>query len=196
MNLIKTSACCTVLFSAVALGMAGCNTAPATPEARAELTSDAQKALQLMESDDPSLVNIVNNAYAYAIFPNVGQGAFGVGGAEGHGEVYQGGNLVGYSELKLVNVGLQIGGQEYSELLVFRNKDAFDKFTNNNLTFQAAASAVVLKSGAAAEAKWQDDVLVFARPKGGLMASAAIGGQQFTYKAKATPTAAPSTSGT
>jgi lipid-binding SYLF domain-containing protein len=182
MKLIKTSACCTVLLSAVAMGVGGCNTAPKTEEARVELTSDAQKALQQMETDAPDLTPVVTGAYAYAIFPSVGQGAFGVGGAHGHGEVYQGGALIGYSELSLVNVGLQVGGQEYSELLIFRTKDALDKFTNNNLAFQAGVSAVILKSGAAAEAKWQDDVAVFTRPKAGAMVEAAIGGQRFTYK--------------
>ena len=81
-----------------------------------------------------------------------------------------------------MNVGAQVGGQDFSELLVFRTKDAFDKFTNNNLSLKAAASAVILKSGAAAEAKWQDDVAVFARPKAGAMVEAAVGGQRFTYK--------------
>jgi lipid-binding SYLF domain-containing protein len=192
MKLIQTSAYCTVLLSAVALGMGGCNTAPQTEAAQVALTSDAQKALQQMESDDPSLAAVVNAAYAYAIFPGVGQGALGVGGAHGHGEVYQNGALIGYSEVDLFNIGLQVGGQEYSELLIFRTKDAFDKFTNNNLTFEAAASAVILKSGAAAEAKWQNDVMVFKRPKAGAMVEAAIGGQRFTYKA-ATATGLPTT---
>ena len=103
--------------------------------------------------------------------------------------------LVGYAELSLANIGLQIGGSEYSELLVFRTKPAFDNFTNNNLTFEAAASAVILKSGAAAEAKWHEDVAVFQRPKAGAMVEAAIGGQRFTYKAVSAG-AAPTTSGT
>ena len=109
-----------------------------------------------------------------------------MGGAHGHGEAYQNGSLVGYAELDLVNVGIQLGGQEYAELIVFKTKSAFDNFTNNNLTFQAAASAVILKSGAAAEAKWHDDIAVFKKPRAGAMFEAAIGGQRFTYKAAST----------
>jgi len=168
------------------MGTMGCYTQPATPAAQADLTSDSAKALDLMKQDAPGLQNLLDNAYAYVIFPAVRQAAFVFGGANGHGEAYQGGKLVGYAELTLVNVGAQIGGQDYSELLVFRTKDAFDKFTNNSLTLDAAASAVILKSGAAAEAKWQDDVAVFARPRAGAMVEAAIGAQRFTYKAAGT----------
>jgi lipid-binding SYLF domain-containing protein len=193
---VMTSLCCSLLLSAVGLGVVGCNTAPTTTQGRQELTSDAQKALSQMEADAPGLQTIANNAYAYVVFPSVGQGAFIVGGGHGHGEAYQGAQLVGYAELTFVNVGAQVGGQDFSELLVFRTKDAFDKFTNNNFTLQAAASAVILKSGAAAEAKWQDDVAVFARPTAGAMVEAAIGGQRFTYKALGATPAAPSTSGT
>ena len=96
---------------------------------------------------------------------------------------FQAGRLVGYAEMTRVDIGPQIGGQEYAELLVFRTKDAFDKFVNNNFTFAADASAVILRSGAAAEAKWDDDVAVFQRAEGGAFAGAAVGGQRFTFRA-------------
>ena len=181
-NLLKTSACYSVLLSAVAVGMAGCSTAPTSPQAQQDLTAASTKALDQMKADDPSLQAFLGNAYAYVIFPNVGQGALIVGGAHGHGEAYQGDKLVGYSELDLVNIGAQVGGQDYSELLVFKTKEAFDNFTNNPLTLEAAASAVILKSGAAAEAKWQNDIAVFKHSKAGAMVEAAVGGQRFTYK--------------
>lgn len=184
---VKKSLYCSLLLSAVGVGVVGCNTAPTTTQDQQELTSAAQKALAEMEADSPGLQTILNNAYAYVIFPSVGQGAFIVGGGHGHGEAYQGGQLVGYAELTFVNVGAQVGGQDFSELLVFRTRDAFEKFTNNNFTLTAAASAVILKSGVAAEAKWQDDVAVFARPKAGAMVEAAVGAQRFTYKAATTP---------
>lgn len=183
LNALKKSLCGSMVVSAVGVGLIGCNTAPTTTQGQEELTTASQKALDQMKQDDPSLQTLLSNAYAYAIFPSVGQGALIVGGAHGHGEVFQGNNLVGYAEMDLVNVGAQVGGQEFSELLVFRTKEAFDKFTNNNFSFNAAASAVILKSGAAAEAKWQNDVAVFARPKAGAMVEAAVGGQRFTYKA-------------
>ena len=181
--LIRMSVCCSLLLSAVGMGLAGCSTAPTTPQEQAQLSSDSQKALTRMFQDDPSLQNLVNNSYAYVVFPTVGEGAIGIGASHGHGEAFQGGQLVGYAEMTRVDIGPQLGGQEYAELLVFRTKEAFDKFTNNNFTFSADASAVILKSGAAAEAKWSDDVAAFQRSEGGAFAGAAIGGQRFTYRA-------------
>jgi len=197
MNLLRSSVCCGLMASALTLGAVGCNTAPKTAEERRELTSEAAQAVNVMERDNPTLTKLLGESYAYAIFPTVGQGGLGVGGAHGHGEVYKDGAMIGYSELSFVDAGLIVGGQEYSELIVFRTPSAFANFTNNNLTFQAAASAVILKSGAGAEAKWHEDIAVFKQPRGGAMLEAGIGGQRFTYKAASNvPPAAPSTSGT
>jgi lipid-binding SYLF domain-containing protein len=81
-------------------------------------------------------------------------------------------------------VGLQAGGQSFSELLVFENKAALDRFTAGKFDFAAGASAVVLKSGVATNANFVDGVAVVVQPIGGVMVEAAIGGQQFTYQAK------------
>ena len=178
----KTSVGCSLLLSAVGMGLVGCSTAPTTPQEQAQLSADSSTGLTKLERDDPGLQDVLNNSYAYAIFPTVGEGAIGIGASHGHGEAFQGGNLVGYAEMTRVDIGPQIGGQEYAELLVFRTKEALDRFTNNNFTFAAGASAVILKSGAAAEAKWNDDVAVFQRSEGGAFAGASVGGQRFTFR--------------
>ena len=41
---------------------------------------------------------------------------------------------------------------------------------------------MVAKSGASANAKYADGVLVFTQELGGLMVEASIGGQKFTYE--------------
>jgi lipid-binding SYLF domain-containing protein len=81
-------------------------------------------------------------------------------------------------------VGLQARGQSFSELLVFENKAALDRFKEGKLDFAADASAVVLKSGAAVNANFVNGVAVVVSPIGGAMLEASIGGQQFTYQQK------------
>ena len=81
-------------------------------------------------------------------------------------------------------MGLQAGGQTFSELLVFENKTALDRFKAGKLDFAADASAVVLKSGVATNATFVNGVAVVVSPIGGAMLEAAIGGQQFTYQQK------------
>jgi lipid-binding SYLF domain-containing protein len=97
--------------------------------------------------------------------------------------VYEQGRHTGYADLTQATVGLQAGGQTFSELLVFENKAALDRFKAGHLNFTADASAVVLKTGIAADLSFIDGVAVVVSPIGGAMVEAALGGQQFTYQA-------------
>ncbi len=141
-------------------------------------------------------------AYGYALFPTIGKGGIGLGAAYGKGHVYRGNNLVGKTEVVQISIGFQLGGQAYSEIIFFKNKSAYDRFTSGSFEFGAEASAVALTLGANAKAGttgtsaggnearsedasstglWTADMAVFTLAKGGLMYEAAIGGQKFSY---------------
>jgi lipid-binding SYLF domain-containing protein len=172
------------MVGALAMLAAGCSTEPDTASGRASLDNDTGQALSRMQTEDPGLQDVLNHAYAYAVFPTVGKGAIGVGGAYGHGEVFQGGNMVGYTDMTQATIGAQLGGESYSELLVFQDQNALNNFEQGQFAFAADASAVALKSGAAAAAPYKNGVAVFVSPIGGAMLEAAIGGQSFSYQPK------------
>jgi lipid-binding SYLF domain-containing protein len=169
------------VLSAVAM-MPGCSTAPPDNQARQDLTNESKTAITEMNRADPTLSHFIERGYAYAVFPNVGKGAVGVGGAYGRGEVYQGGQLIGYADLSQGSIGLQLGGQTYSELIVFESAYALRNFEDNKMEFTANVSAVALKEGAAETAKFEHGIVVFVQPKGGAMFEASVGGQQFTFQ--------------
>jgi hypothetical protein len=81
-------------------------------------------------------------------------------------------------------VGLQAGAQIFSELILFEDKAALDRFKAASLDFAADASAVILQSGVATTANFVDGVAVVVRPIGGAMLEVAIGGHQFAYQGK------------
>lgn len=81
------------------------------------------------------------------------------------------------------SVGLQAGGQTFSELLIFESKDALDRFKAGQFNFSADASAVVIESGVATNATFVDGTAVVVRPIGGAMVEASLGGQKFAYQA-------------
>jgi lipid-binding SYLF domain-containing protein len=137
-----------------------------------------------MRTADPALGTLVQRGHGYALFPEVGKAGLGVGGAYGRGVVYERGQHIGYSDLTQGTVGAQVGGQSFSELLVFEHKAALERFKAGQFGFAAGASAVVLKSGVATNPNFIDGVAVIVQPVGGVMAEAAIGGQQFTYQGK------------
>jgi len=171
-------------FSALLLIFAGCSTEPKSAEGKQEMHKSAQQTMDEYYRVDPSMKGFIQRTYGYAIIPSVGKGGLIVGGAYGNGEVYEKGMMIGWCDVSQATVGAQIGGQSYSELLVFENKAALDKFKANQFEFAAQASAVALKSGASADAKFDHGVAVFTMANGGAMLEASIGGQSFTFKPK------------
>ena len=143
------------------------------------------------------------DSYGYAFFPSVGKGGIGIGGAYGTGQVYRGGKQTGTASLYKISIGLQMGGQAFSELIFFKDKQAYDEFTNGALELEASASAVVITAAAQATAstggasaglsagpqtgkqlggEYVNGTAIFVHTKGGLMYEAAIGGQKFKFR--------------
>jgi lipid-binding SYLF domain-containing protein len=174
------------LVALVALGtISACQTTPASSADRENLKDDSQATLNRFQREDPGLKDFLNRAYGYAVFPDIGKGGLIVGGAYGKGRVYEQGRAVGWTDMTQASVGAQIGGQTYSEIIAFETAETLNSFKANRLAFAANASAVAIKSGASAAAKYDNGVAVFTMPKGGLMAEASVGGQKFTYTSDA-----------
>ena len=149
-----------------------------------ELVKDSKEALNEMVAKTPKLKTFKSKAYGYVVFPKVTKAGVGIGGAAGRGAVFKNHVVVGSSNLKQASIGFQLGGQQYSEVIFFENKKAFDNFTNGKLKFGAQASAVAITEGASVDAAYNDGVAVFTKTKGGLMYEASIGGQHFKFKPK------------
>ena len=173
---------CLVVCVIALLALSACATAPKSVEGKAEIRDEAATALAKAERNDPTLVPVLRDAEGYAIFPTVGKGAAGVGGAYGKGVLYEDGAPVGYCDLSQATIGFQLGGQRYTEIIAFETQDALEAFKEGDLRFDAQATAVALKSGAGANAQFKDGVAVFTMDEAGLMFEASIGGQKFSYE--------------
>ncbi len=151
----------------------------------------------------PAVQPFFKDAYAYAVFPTIGKGGLGIGGAYGKGRVYRGGKVTGEMSLTKVSIGFQAGGQGFSEMVFLQDKRAYDDFTSGEFEFDAAASAVAITAGAQAKAgtegaaasasagpataeqakaSYRKGMAVFVHIKGGLMYEASVGGQKFNFK--------------
>ena len=176
----------TLILSALALTtvvyVAGCtSTEPQSENKREALREDSQTNLKVLERTDPSLAGVVDSSYAYIIFPDVAKGALVVGAAGGRGIVYEQGQMAGYAKLNQLSAGVSIGADTFSELVVFKTQDAFNKFKANHLSFGAGVNAVALKDGRAAATHFTNGVAVFVHDKGGLMADASLSGQNISF---------------
>lgn len=174
-------ACFAASLFAVSLLAGGCASTPDTEQEKEALHGSAESALTQMTQKDPSLKNVIDKAYGYAIFPDVGKAGAIVGGASGVGEVYEQGKFIGRARLTQGSVGATLGAQTFRELIVFQNKNALQKFKNNEFSFGANASAIAIKQGAGATANFADGVAVFTMPVGGAMIDLSLSGQQFTF---------------
>ena len=152
--------------------------------------------------------DFIDDAYGYAVFPSIGKGGIGIGGAHGKGEVFVGGKKVGKTKMSQITYGLQLGGQVYSQMIFFRDERAFDDFTSGNFEFGAQATAVALTAGAQAsttsggggntssgtdadsskvnaddkEYDSRSGMATFTIAKAGLMDEATLGGQKLKYE--------------
>jgi len=170
--------------------------ASATDDRYSEALKEFKQATELQK--------FFHSAYGYALFPMIGKGGIVIGGAYGSGRVYKAGEYVGDSKMTQVSVGFQLGGQAYREIIFFRDKKAFDKFTSGNFEFGAQASAVAINLGASAQAGtsgnsasagqsgrkqtgnsvYVNGMAPFTATQGGLMYEATLSGQSFSFTGK------------
>ena len=152
------------------------------PDTNDELHLAVAKAILDVKKDDPGIEKFFNGASGYAVFPKVGKGGIGVGGAYGKGLVIVGDNAVGNTSLSQVTLGFQLGGQVYSQFIFFQDDTALKNFQRGNFELGAQASAVAVTLGASADANYDGGVAVFTNVGGGLMYEATVSGQKFKYE--------------
>lgn len=170
------------LFAACMLSVAlmtGCATSPSDDT----LIRESEVTVARFIERDAGIKRWVDQAYGYAVFPDIGKGGLGIGGAYGRGIVFEQGDPVGRSTLTQGTVGMQIGAQSFSQIIFFRDQRALQTFQLENFEFSAQATAVAATSGAAATTSFERGVAVFIMSRGGLMAEATVGGQKFRYTA-------------
>ena len=171
----------------------------------APIAAQADPYLRAIETFkmSPAVKPFFERAYGYAVFPTIGKGGIGVGGAYGQGQVYKNAKITGTAELFKATIGFQLGGQMFSEIIFFQDKRAYNEFTSGSFEFDATASAVAITVGAQAkigtagasagasagpatgtQAKttYRKGMAVFMHAKGGFMYEASIGGQKFIFK--------------
>lgn len=147
--------------------------------AQKDVSAKSAEAIKEFKHTNDKITKYFNTAYGYAVFPSIGKGGLGVGGATGNGTLYRGGAVVGDCKMSQVTIGFQAGGQAYSEVVFFKDKAAFDRFTGDKFEFAAQATAVAVTAGASFDVDYRDGILIFTHAKGGLMYEASVGGQKF-----------------
>lgn len=166
------------ILGVLVLLIIGCGPSKNTSE---DLVNDSVDAKATIIAKHPRMAELFSTSEGYAIFPNVGKGAYIVGGASGNGTVYENGRMVGYADLKQVDIGFQLGGKAFIEVLFFQTQTALDDFKDGSYQLSGNISAVILEEGASKDVEFNDGIAVVTMPKAGAMAGISVGGQRFEF---------------
>jgi lipid-binding SYLF domain-containing protein len=167
---------------AAVLWSSGCATAPETPSDQQNLETQASATLDAMAARDARIPRLVAESHGYVVFPEIGKGGALVGGAHGLGVVYENGAPIGYVVMNQGSIGAQLGGQTFSELVLFRTGAALERLKASNFELGGDASAVMLTRGGGRALTFERGVAVFVLPRGGLMVDLSVSGQQLDFQ--------------
>jgi lipid-binding SYLF domain-containing protein len=165
-----------------AAALAGCTTAPRTPLERMTLVQESEQTMRRAIGQNADVKYYLARSPAYAVFPTMGKGGFVFGGGYGKGVLYENGTLSGFCDATQLTLGAQIGGQTYTEMLFFEDAAAVAVFKSGKLALNAQVAAVAADHIAAKRARYQNGVALVILDSAGLMAEAAVGGQEFRYQ--------------
>src|SRR5437879_12978712 len=101
---------------------------------RSALADSYSDTVTLFKNSGAS-ASFFNTCYGYAVFPTIGKAGLVVGGAHGKGRVYLHGKYVGDASVTQLSVGLQAGGQAYSQIVFMEEERGFKCFNNDNLEY-------------------------------------------------------------
>ncbi len=146
------------------------------------LIEDAEYSKKAFIENSANMKSLFESAEGYVIFPNVGKGAYILGGAAGNGVLFENGKVQGFAELRQVDIGLQFGGQAYRQAILFQTQSELEEFKKGNYSLSGNASAVILEEGKAKNVEFHNGRAIVTMPKAGAMIEVSVGGQKFEYK--------------
>lgn len=143
---------------------------------------EVEETIDRFLKKDPSLKVFFDKAQGYAVFPTVGKGAYIIGVGYGKGIFFENAKPTGRTNITQVSAGAQIGGEAFSEVIFFRDRELVQEFKKGQFELSAQASAVAVREGVGKAGSYTNGIAIFILPKGGLMAEASIGGQRISFE--------------
>ena len=150
----------------------------------AALDKEVSATLEHFYSMNDQNKSLVSSAAGVLVFPRITKAGVGVGGLHGDGALLENGKTAGYYSTSAASVGLTLGVERYSEMILFKTPDALNKFVNSkNWSVGADASVAVVKTGASGTYDTQTmskPVLAFVFGEKGLMGDISLTGAKIS----------------
>jgi lipid-binding SYLF domain-containing protein len=158
----------------------------------AELSKNAQAALDSLYSKVPEAKALGAKAQAILVFPRITKAGLGIGGQRGEGALMKGGKAVAYYNTTGASIGLQAGAQTYGYAMFFMNDKALQQLDKaDGFEVGVGPSVVVVDEGMAKNITTttvKDDIYAFVFGQKGLMGGS---GSKATRSRRSIPNSQP-----
>lgn len=158
--------------------------ASAQAASKQEIDSDVQYALQAFYDLNPGNKELASKASGMLIFPSVMKAGFVVGGEYGECVLWINNKPVEYYSIASASVGLQIGAQSRSEVILFMDKNALDNFrAHDGWSVGVDGSVAVINEGAGKDINTEtakDPIIAVIFSNKGLMGNLSLEGSKFS----------------
>jgi lipid-binding SYLF domain-containing protein len=145
---------------------------------RTEILEMQKDTLAAMKKD-PTVAELMSQAYGQAVFDTT-KGGFIVTGAGGTGvATRKGGGSPVYMHLGAGGVGLGAGLENYKLVLLFEDKETYDKFVEGAWSAGVSAQAAAGRDGKAAVGKFVNGIAVYHLTDKGVIAQVDATGVKF-----------------
>jgi lipid-binding SYLF domain-containing protein len=158
--------------------------APAWAETAAEIDAGVEAARDACAANVAGCEAAAEKAQGMLVFPKVTKGAIGIGGSYGEGALIVDDKPAGYYSTAAASIGLQLGGETFSQIIMFMTPAALEGFRNSS-GWEAGANAKVtmVDQGKAADIRSiiaDNPVIAFVFGQQGLMGDLSVEGAKIT----------------
>jgi lipid-binding SYLF domain-containing protein len=169
-----------VLMIAVAMPLAVSK--PSSAATAKEIAAESERALTRLYNEVPSAREYGRKAKGILVFPEITKAGVGIGGSYGEGALSIGGKPVEYYSVGSGSLGLTLGAQSFSQVIMFMTDEALQKFrASKGWEAGVDGSVVAIKEGTAGQITTVPDPIVgFIFGQTGLMFDASFSGAKYT----------------
>ena len=149
-----------------------------------EIEVSVNVALEDFQKEVKGAPQFLAKAEGYLVFPKVVKAGIGIGGEYGEGALRIGGKTAAYYSTAAASIGLQLGVQKKSIIIVFLTREALGKFRQSEgWEVGVDGSVALIKVGAGGSidtTNIKDPIVAFVFGQKGLMYNLTLEGSKFT----------------
>ena len=155
---------------------------------REELDARVQETLSSLYETSSAARDLAADAEGILVFPHVYKAGVGVGGEYGEGALLVGNQTADYYNTAGASFGFQLGAQRMSQVIMFMNTDALERFRNSKGWEAGVDGSVALATlgagGTLSTETLQQPIIGFVFSNEGLMYNLTLEGSKYTKISK------------